>query len=566
MADVDPLGSVAHRIPVDVLRLQAETIGDRPYLVDDESGELSFGYVDDMADRHASGYADLGIGKGDTVAVFMENSASLALTTFGINRLGAIWSPVSTEYRGEWLRELLTAIGSRVLVVDQHLLPEVARCGDLPFEHIVVNGDSRDWAGSGDFDHAALSELGSFAELKQHRSNIKLHHGETSSVLWTSGTTGRSKGVMQPHAVWTLWPQRHNRVYRNGVGDGETFYYCMPMYNSGAWLMCVYPALITGNRATIDKRFSVTEFWDRIRHFNANHTMTLGAMHVYLFGQPPRDDDADNPLRTLVMNPVVPQILRPFMERFGIERVGSGFGQSEVMGATFYTSDRDLKVGSSGYTVDDDLVETRLLDDNDEEVGVDEVGEICVRPRVPYTVFTGYLGQPEETLKTFRNMWHHSGDLGRRDADGEIFFADRKKDSLRHKGRNTSTFEVEHIARQFPGVANAAAVGVTAPELEHEEELMVVLLREPGAKVDPLDFCKFMDDKAPYFFVPRYVEIVDELPMTPTNKIQKFVLREKGVGPATWDRTAQARDWQPTKPLKKPVLSPEANQHAEVAE
>lgn len=551
MPTIDPLGSVAHRIPVDVLRIQADAIGDRPYLIDDENGELSFGQVDDIADRHAAGYADLGLGKGDTAAIFMENSTTLVTTTFGINRLGAIWSPVSTEYRGEWLRELLSAIGSRVLVVDQHLLPELARCGDLPFEHIVVNGDAGDWVGSADFAGASISQLDGFAGLQPHKPQITLHHGETSAVLWTSGTTGRSKGVMQPHAVWTLWPQRHNNVYRNGVFDGETFYYCMPMYNSGAWIMSVYPALITGNRSALDKQFSVTNFWNRIRHFDAHHTMTLGAMQVYLFGHPERDDDADNPLRTLVMNPVIPQILRPFMQRFGIDSVGSGFGQSEVMGATFYCSSYDLKDGSSGYTLDDDLVETKLLDDNDEEVGVDAVGEICVRPRIPYSLFTGYLGQPEETLRTFRNMWHHSGDLGRRDADREIFFVDRKKDSLRHKGRNTSTFEVEHIARQFPGVANAAAVGVTVPELEHEEELMVVLLREPGADVDPLEFCKFMDGKAPYFFVPRYVEVVDELPTTPTNKIQKFILRERGVGQATWDRTTQAIDWQPTKPTGK---------------
>jgi crotonobetaine/carnitine-CoA ligase len=550
MATIDPLGCIEHRIAVNVLRSQAETIGDQTYLLDDHV-QLSYGRVDDLADRHAAGYAGLGVGKGDTVAMFMENSATLAATTFGVNRLGAIWSPVSTEYRGEWLRELLAAIGSRVLVVDQHLLPEIARCGDLPFEHIVVNGDGSQWRGSDDFRGVEISELAGFDELAPHKTNIKLHHGETSAVLWTSGTTGRSKGVMQPHAVWMLWPQRHNAVFRNGIREGETFYYCMPMYNSGAWIMCVYPALITGSRAALDQRFSASEFWNRIRYFNANHTMTLGTMQVYLYGQPARDDDADNPLRTMVMNPVIPQILRPFMDRFGVEHVGSGFGQSEVMGATFYSSDRDLKVGSSGFTMEEDLVETKLLDDNDEEVGIDEVGEICVRPRVPYSVFSGYLSQPEESLSTFRNMWHHSGDLGRRDTDGEIFFVDRKKDSLRHKGRNTSTFEVEHIARQYPGVANAAAVGVTVAELEHEAELMVVLQRQPGVEIDPLEFCKFMDEKAPYFFVPRYVDVVDEMPMTPTNKIQKFVLRDKGIGSDTWDRTVHATDWEPTKPAKK---------------
>jgi crotonobetaine/carnitine-CoA ligase len=250
---------------------------------------------------------------------------------------------------------------------------------------------------------------------------------------------------------------------------------------------------------------------------------------------------------------VVTQIMRSFMARFGIERIGSGFGQSEIMGATFYTSDLDLKPGSCGYTVDDDLVETRILDADDKEAGVQEVGELCVRPRVANAIFTGYFRQPQQTVETFRNLWHHTGDLGRRDADGEIFFVDRKKDSLRSKGRNISTFEVEHIARQFPGLSNVAAVGVSVPELDHEEELMVVLQPEPGVSIDPLEFCRFMDAKAPYFFVPRFVQMVDEFPMTPTNKIQKYRLRARGVTPETWDRTSQAPDWQPTRPLGSPL-------------
>jgi crotonobetaine/carnitine-CoA ligase len=284
-------------------------------------------------------------------------------------------------------------------------------------------------------------------------------------------------------------------------------------------------------------------------------------MHVYLFQQQPKDDDAQNPLRTLVMNPIIPQLMKPFMERFAIDRVASGFGQSEIMGATLYTSDMPLKVGSSGYTSDDDLVETKLLDDNDDEVGTDQTGEICVRPRVANAIFSGYLGDSAATLEAFRNLWHHSGDLGRRDADGEIFFVDRKKDSLRHKGRNTSTFEVEHIARQYPGVANVAAIGVKVPDMEHEEELMVVLLRQEGVEIDALEFCKFIDEKAPYFFVPRYVEVVDALPMTPTNKIQKFLLREKGVTSSTWDRTLKAAHWAPTRPVGSPGKSSRRRVH-----
>ena len=144
-------------------------------------------------------------------------------------------------------------------------------------------------------------------------------------------------------------------------------------------------------------------------------------------------------------------------------------------------------------------------------------------------------------------MWHHTGDLGRIDDDGELFFVDRKKDSLRHKGRNTSTFEVEHIARQHPAVAQVAAVGVTVEDFASEEELKICLVAHEGQHIDPLEFCKFMDARAPYFFVPRYVDVLDALPMTPTNKVQKFKLRERGNTSATWDRESDAPDWKPTR-------------------
>lgn len=541
--NIDPLGELRHRIPVDVLRLQADSIGDNDFLVEGDD-YLSYAEVDEISDRYAAGFAELGVDAGACVAMFMDNSADMVTVAFGINRLGAVWSPLSTEYRGEWLGELLADTQSRILVVDSHHLPEIARLGDIPLDHVVVRGDPGDLSIAG----VRIHRLADFRSLDRTELRPKLYHGDTNAVLWTSGTTGRSKGVMQSHAVWTLWAQRHNEVFRGGIKPGERFYYCMPMYNSGGWVMNIFPALVSGSAACIDKRFSVTDFWQRIRHYRANHTMTLGTMHVYLFGLPALPDDIDNPLRSLVMNPVIPQIMKPFMERFGIERVSSGFGQSEIMGATLYTSDLTLKPGSCGYTVDDDLVETKLLDDHDGEVAIGEIGEFCVRPRVPFSVFNGYLHRPEETALASRNFWHHSGDLGRRDEDGEMFFVDRKKDSLRHKGRNTSTFEVEHIARQFPGVANAAAVGVAVAELESEEELMIALLPRPGESIDPLEFCKFMDDKAPYFFVPRYVQVTEEFPMTPTGKIQKFVIRERGITSDTWDRELMAADWRATRP------------------
>ena len=530
---------------VGVLADHAERFGDRTFLVDVEQS-WTYSEVQNLARCHAGALAELGVGRGDTVAFYLENSARQAIVSLGVNLLGAIWSPANIDYRGEWLASNLKDIRSDVLVVDAHLMPRVAELRDVSFKHVIVNG-----AEPAEVEALPGATMHSFSLLDEHEPfahDVAQHVGQTTAVLWTSGTTGKSKGVMQSNRTWLLWGRRHNEVYRGGVHEGERFYGCTPMYNSGGWIANVYPALLSGLTACIDKKFSVTDFWDRLRFYGANHAMTLGTMHLYLWNAPPRPDDADNPLRTLLMNPVIPQILDPFLARFGVERVFGGFGQSEIMGVTTYHSAMPgLKPGSCGYVLADDPVETVLLDDEDRPVATGEVGEICVRPREPFAVFSGYFNQPEETLATFKNMWHHTGDLARVDEDNELFFVDRKKDSVRHKGRNTSTFEVEHIVRQFPTVAHVAAIGVKLKELEFEEELKLCVVATEGATIDPMELCAFIDEKAPYFFVPRYIEVLDELPMTPTNKVQKFKLRERGLTPQTWDREIEAPEWKPTR-------------------
>jgi carnitine-CoA ligase len=528
---------------IGVLEDQAERFGDRLFLLDGAE-QWTYGDVLQLSRRRATAFAEMGVGRGDTVAFYMENSAQQAISSFGVNLVGGIWSPANTDYRGEWLATNLADIAADVLVVDAHLLPRVTELSDVSFKHVIVNGATDAPLPAGATRHD-LASLDSYGELSLR---VDTGAGDTTAVLWTSGTTGKSKGVMQSNRSWLLWSRRHNEVFRGGIRAGERFYGCTPMYNSGGWIMSIYPALVSGSAVCIDKKFSVSTFWDRVRFYDANHAMTLGTMHFYLWNAPERPDDAENPLRTMLMNPVIPAILDPFMKRFGIERVFGGFGQSEIMGATTYHSDMPgLKPGSCGYVRDGDPVQTTLLDDDDQPVLLGEVGEICVRPNEPFAMYSGYFNQPEETIKAWRNLWHHTGDLGRIDDDGELFFVDRKKDSVRHKGRNTSTFEVEHIARQHPAVAHAAAIGVKLKELATEEELKICLVAQEGEHIDPLEFCKFMDLKAPYFFVPRYVEVLETLPMTPTNKVQKFKLRERGNTPSTWDREAEAPEWTPTR-------------------
>jgi crotonobetaine/carnitine-CoA ligase len=416
-----------------------------------------------------------------------------------------------------------------VLVVDEALVPRVAECGrTLPFERVVVRGSA-----------AAASPLAlpavSLAELERapakEPDDRELFLGDTAAILWTSGTTGRSKGVMQSHNVWVR--SAVDGAENAQLREGEVIYSCLPMYQSAAWVANVYRALVSGVPCAIDPRFSVHEFWDRCRFYGATMVFTLGAMHIFLWQQPPRPDDADNPVRTAGMIPMPDALIEPFKRRFGIEQIHQGYGQSEVMGLVSRRPDVAYKPNSLGSPASG--IEIKLLDDRDYEVATGEVGEFCVRPLEPYAIFNGYFQAPDLTVQAWRNLWYHTGDLGRRDEDGEYFFVDRKADFIRYKGRNIASVEVEAAVAAHPAVAQAAAHGVTSAELEAEAELKVCVVRKPGQQVDAETLARFVNDTSPYFFVPRYIEFLDALPATPTGRVRKFELRERGVTPETWD-------------------------------
>jgi crotonobetaine/carnitine-CoA ligase len=234
-------------------------------------------------------------------------------------------------------------------------------------------------------------------------------------------------------------------------------------------------------------------------------------------------------------------LIEPFKQRFGIETMDQSYGQSEVMGLLLRPDDgTPTKPGSLGQPMAG--LEVKLLDEDDVEVALGEVGEFCCRPTEPNRIFSGYWNNPEATLRAFRNLWYHTGDLGRRDADGDWFFVDRRADYIRHKGRSLSSFEAERAVAAHDAVAVAAAIGIPSVELASEAELMVFVTLVPGASVTPEELARFVNDTAPYFFVPRFIEIVAELPATPTGRVQKFKLRERGVGPNSWDRVAAGFD------------------------
>jgi crotonobetaine/carnitine-CoA ligase len=510
------------------LRRQAERIPDRDFLVEGET-HWSYGRANERAGAYAEGFRRLGVRRGDTVAFLVENGADVVLAALGLAKLGAIFVPTNTDYKGRWLLEACQDSRARTLVADAALLPRLAELGELPVERVVVRGAPEAKLGPARVPFAELAEAPAVEP-----DDAGLHYGDTCSILWTSGTTGRSKGVMQSHNVWLK--AAVNGAVTAGVREGDVLYCCLPLYQSAAWVANVFRALVTGTACAIDPRFSASEFWARTRHYGATMCFTLGAMHIFLWNAPERSDDADNPVRVFSAIPMPAQLEEPFKKRFGIEAIFQGYGQSEVMTALARTPGRRWKPNSLGEPQAG--IQVELLDDDDRPVASGETGELCVRPTEPFAIFNGYFGDDAATVRAWRNLWYHTGDLMRRDEDGEFFFVDRKADFIRYKGRNLSSFAVEAAVAAHPAVAQAAAHGVTSQELEAEAEMKVCVVRKPGHSLTAEELARFVNDTAPYFFVPRYIEFLEALPQTPTGRVQKYLLRQRGVTPETWDARA----------------------------
>ena len=511
------------------LRRQAEAQPDADFIVWDDE-HYSFGRVNELANSAAHALTELGVHPGDTVSFMMGTCPDWIWLTLGLNKLGAIWVPTNVDYKGQWLRESFEDGGARLLIADGERFGRIAELGELPFERVVVRGDP-----TGNDLGLPLVPIGQLTETSAAEpDDDDISYGDTSSILWTSGTTGRSKGVEQSHNVWIR--AAINGGENAGLQEGEVLYNCLPMYQSAAWVANVYRALVFGVPCAMDPAFSPKEFWNRTRHYGATMIFTLGAMHMFLWNAPERDDDHDNPVRVAGAIPMPEDLIPRFKERFGIDEVHQGYGQSECMALLARRQGGTYKPNSMGEPVDG--IEVRLLDDDDIQVATGEVGEICVRPQEPYAIFNGYWRNAEATVRAWSNLWYHTGDLGRCDEGGDFYFVDRKADFIRFKGRNISSFAVEGAVSGHPAVAQCAVHGVTSAELAAEAELKACVVLKPGETATAEDIARFVNDNAPYFFVPRYIEFMDALPATPTGRVQKYQLRERGVTEQTWDGQA----------------------------
>lgn len=311
-------------------------------------------------------------------------------------------------------------------------------------------------------------------------------------------------------------------------------YAAVPLFHMSGLMFVVFGSLTSGRSSALDSTFSPNRCWDRVRQYDATEFFGVGPMIVMLWNLPPSPGDAKLPFRVMIGAPIPPELHEALEQRYDC-KVVAGYALSEATPIATHHIDEPRVPGTVGRPVP--LFDVQLVDDDDEPVPTGTVGEICVRPRYPHLMFEGYLNRPAETLAQCRNLWFQTGDLGRFDDDGLLSWVDRKKDAIRRRGENISSFEVEMAVLRHPAVLECAAHGVPSPLGEEDVKVCVVLRLD--RTVDPADLVAHCAEYLPRFAVPRYVEFVDALPKNQVARVLKHQLRANPLTDATWDRDAE---------------------------
>jgi crotonobetaine/carnitine-CoA ligase len=467
----------------------------------------------------------LGVAQGDFVSSWLPNGPHALLSWFGANALGATYAPLNPAYRGAMLEHTVNYSGASVMVVHADLVERLSGL-DLPtLTTLVVVGELRAQPPAGlEVVPASVLEEGAPERPETERP---IEPWDIIALIYTSGTTGPSKAVLCPHLHHYTYAEQLF-VYADHT---DRFFACLPMFHTGG-TTAVYGMLRLGASVAITDGFRTSTFLEEARQYGTTRAVILGAMANFLLAREERPDDADNPIRMAIVTPMVADV-EGFRSRFGID-VLAAYGLTEAT-CPLRSEPNPVNWRSCGRLSSPDY-ELRLVDEHDREVSIGEVGQLVIRHDRPWSLSLGYRGMPEATADVWRNGWFHTGDSMRRDAEGNYYFVDRAKDALRRRGENISSMEVERELLAHPEIIEAAVVA--APADEAEDEVHAFVVRRPESSLSPAALIEWLVPRMAHFMVPRYIDFVDGLPVTESQKVQKFRLRQIGVTSATWDREA----------------------------
>lgn len=514
----------AQRTLPGLLRAHAEDHPSNAFVID-ELGTLTWGAAAELALAQAARFWKLGVRPGDTVGIMLRNRRELLASWFGLGMIGAVEVPIDPRTRAERLVHTLSQSGCRELVIGAECLPQLDAVADrLPLiTRVLVVGDER----SEQCDSVPFDELdGDPAQVPWPT----VRFSDPVAVMFTSGSTGPAKGVVLSHGQHYVNGYHPAALFE--IGPGDVVYVCLPLHHNMAQGYGVCVALVSGAAVRVAPHFRAHDFWSDVREHGATILSFVGAMLVLLAKEEPRVDDADNPLRLGFGVPIPADLHERFEERFGVRLVHC-YGSTEAT-IVAWNDRAHRKPGAVGRPLPD--YDVRVLDDDDVEVPAGVRGQICVRPHEPCSMFSGYVADAEATVASWRNLWFHTGDRGWLDDDGDLWFSDRLGDVMRRMGELISSSEVEDALLSHPAIRLAAVYGVASELIE--EEVMAAVVVQDDAQLDAASVRAWCAERLAPSAVPRFVEFVSELPMTPTGKVEKFKLRRRGVTEATDDARA----------------------------
>ncbi|UCG72879.1 MAG: ATP-dependent acyl-CoA ligase [Chromatiales bacterium] len=493
---------------------------------------ITLAEFNEQINKAANGFLELGVKRGDKVAIMLPNCPEFLYAWFGLNKIGAVEVPINVALKGNGLHYQIDQSDCVAMVADTQYLDRLDEVSDdlkkLNHTAFIQTGDDApalpSWQGIETMSYAALTDRSG------DTPDAQVHYSDMASILYTSGTTGVSKGVEMSHYYWyAVWSES---VKYSRYTEDDVLYTGLPFFHGNAQGITIGPAILADAKAVIVDRFSASRLWDDCRRWECTEANYIGGIIPILLKQEPREEDADNPIRLMVGAAAPQDEWHAFQERFNT-KILEVYGMTEcyVCLASPYDEPRAGACGKpiTGWDV-------RIVDDDDNECEPGKLGEFICRSDRMWVGTTGYYKKPEATLELFKNNWIHTGDLGRMDEDGYFFFVDRKKQAIRRRGENISSFEVEGVLSSHEAVLESCVVGV--PSDVGEEEVKAVVVLKPGQTASEEELIRWCEPRMAYFAIPRYIAIRDSLPKTPSERVEKFKLKDEGITADCWDREA----------------------------
>jgi len=478
---------------------------------------LNWAELESRARRLACGLQRRGLRQGDRIGSIMTDRIEALELAFAAAALGAIWVPLGPFLKGRFLAHQLKTAEPTLLITDvpgaRATAPYIAQTGTLSE---VIHLDPV----------AGATHL---ADIYADGDVDPVEDGRTpAAILFTSGTTGPAKGCVVTQGYFAKAGCCYGLTL--DVAPNDVIYTAFPLFH-GAGLATAMMAVVAQATFRHPGSFRASTYMADAANTGATISIGTGGMATAILNQPARADDRTHSLRVAEWVPLGRGAQQRFSERFGVQVYGEHYGQTECMITTQTPLHDASNPGTAGR--ESPLVQVAIVDDDGQPVGPDAVGEIVVRPRTSGAMFSGYWRQPGETLAAWRDLWHHTGDYGALDARGNLSFVDRKSDSMRRRGENISSLQLEAAILEHPDITDVAVHAVPSSMTEDDIKACIVLV--PGADLQPATLFEYFAEVLPYFAVPRYVDVMESLPRTPNQKVQKSVLRDLGNSSSTWD-------------------------------